>query len=138
TDALRHTEVAWSTQERAPRVQRLPSPALGIGRYELDVRLADMFVAAGGELQVRSRFTAPDDAPGRVFATGRRRAADPRWIGLKVHVRGLALVRDLEMHLGRQCYVGLSRLARAEVNVCGLFARRPLRAAGPSLLLEYL
>src|SRR5206468_1938623 len=31
---------------------------------------------------------------------------------------------DLEMHLARDSYVGLCRLANDEVNVCGLFRRR--------------
>jgi flavin-dependent dehydrogenase len=41
------------------------------------------------------------------------------------------------MHLGRECYVGLARLA-GSVNVCGLFRRRALAAPGPALLVEYL
>ncbi|MGH7945981.1 MAG: NAD(P)/FAD-dependent oxidoreductase [Opitutaceae bacterium] len=137
-DALRHAEVAWTIGEAEPHIQRLPAPALGLSRHELDARLARVFVSLGGELIIRSRITDTASPAGRVFASGRRRSADGRWIGLKVHVRGLSLIRDLEMHLGRQCYVGLTRIGNDAVNVCGLFARRPIRGRDVSLLLDYL
>jgi menaquinone-9 beta-reductase len=137
-DALHHEEVAWSIAGAAPRVQRLPAPALGISRYELDARLAREFAARGGELHVRSRCVERANHQGRVFATGRRRAADPRWIGLKLHARDLPLTRDLEMHLGEHSYVGLSRIEGDSVNVCGLFRRRALARRGPQLLFDYL
>jgi flavin-dependent dehydrogenase len=137
-DALRHEEVAWSIESGPPHIQRLPSPALALSRHVLDARLAQMIVAAGGELLIRSRITECGNAPGRVVATGRRRAADARWIGLKVHVSQLDLTRDLEMHLGGDCYVGMSRLQAGTVNLCGLFRRRPLQGQGADLLLAYL
>jgi flavin-dependent dehydrogenase len=136
--ALHHAEVAWAIGENALQVQRLPTPALGLSRHTLDERLATLFTALGGELHTRSRMTHVDDASGRVFATGRRRAADARWLGLKVHLRGISLVRDLEMHLGRGCYVGLTRIGDDAVNVCGLFQRAPLRDQGVPLLVAYL
>jgi hypothetical protein len=83
------------------------------------------------------RHPDPGDQPGRVVATGRRRAARPNWIGLKAHFSNLTVVRDLEMHLGDQCYVGLARVAEG-INVCGLFRRRPLTGHGVELLLRYL
>jgi hypothetical protein len=58
-----------------------------------------------------------------VFATGRRRAR-PEWIGLKLHVAGLPLAADLELHLGDRAYVGLARVDPTRVNVCGLFRQR--------------
>ena len=137
-DALQHHEVAWSIGEKPPRIQRLPSPALGLSRHVLDARLAHRFVAVGGELHTRSRITEFANLPGRVFATGRRRATEARWIGLKVHVRELALVRELEMHLGEQSYIGLSRIDHGAVNVCGLFRRRAISGRGPGLLIEYV
>lgn len=136
--ALRHEEVAWSIDETILRIQRLPSPALGLSRHTLDARLARAFADAGGSLHTRSRVTEIGKLPGRVLATGRRRAADARWIGLKMHVRGLALTRDLEMHLGAEAYVGLARVEDGAVNVCGLFRRRALRATGSALLQAYL
>jgi hypothetical protein len=42
-----------------------------------------------------------------VLATGRARRESP-WLGLKFHVHGLTLTRDLELHLGNEGYVGLA------------------------------
>jgi hypothetical protein len=72
-----------------------------------------------------------------VFATGRRRG-QPAWLGLKLHAADLPLTRELELHLGDQAYVGLSRIEGGQVNICGLFRRRALCAKGPGLLLGYL
>jgi hypothetical protein len=140
-DALHHQEVAWfipSISGEAPaRFQSLPSPALGLSRHVLDARLAAAFTAAGGTLKTNTRLASPAPAPGRVFATGRRRSRSP-WLGLKIHALALSLTRDLELHLGDQAYVGLSRVENDRVNICGLFRRRELCAKGPSLLLGYL
>jgi 2-polyprenyl-6-methoxyphenol hydroxylase-like FAD-dependent oxidoreductase len=46
-----------------------------------------------------------------------------RWFGLKVHARNVPLTADLEMHLSPGGYVGMSRLADGEANICGLFRR---------------
>lgn len=135
--ALRHREVAWFINEAPARVQRLPSPALGLSRYTLDQRLASAFVAAGGDLRTSTRVTDLAARPGRVFATGRRPGRS-NWLGLKLHVRGLALERDLELHLGGECYVGLARIEDGAVNVCGLFRRRAVGARGQALLSAYL
>lgn len=135
--ALQHEEVAWSIGGRPARIQRLPAPALALSRHALDARLARRFEAAGGVLHTQSRITDHVNRPGRVFSTGRRRAAEPRWLGLKVHVRTLSLIRDLEMHVGGQGYVGLSRIAEG-INVCGLFRRRPIAGRGAALLIDYV
>lgn len=135
--ALRHEEVAWSIAGVTSRIQRLPAAALGLSRFALDARLARMFVAAGGELLTRSRITDTANRPGRILATGRRRAREPRWIGLKIHVRDLPVRRDLEMHLGTHAYVGLSRVEDGSVNVCGFFRRRAVAAQHADLLLGY-
>lgn len=136
-DALHHREVAWTIGDGKPRVQRLREPALGLSRHTLDARLADLFVASGGRLQRRSRVEVSSDRPGVVIATGRRRAAQPVWIGLKAHFSALPLTRELEMHSGDQGYLGLARVAEG-VNVCGLFRRRPLARRGSGLLLAYV
>lgn len=136
-DALRHREVAWFHAGRLARVQRLPTPALGLSRHALDDRLARAFIAAGGELRVRTRVVDLASRPGRVFANGRRRGR-PAWVGLKVHVRGLELTRELELHLGTDAYVGISRIEDDAMNVCGLFRRRALAKPGAELLLAYL
>ncbi len=140
-DALQHREVAWfggSDKLTTPaRIQRLPSPALGLSRHALDARLALAFTEAGGELRANTRHADPTAAAGRVFATGRRRSRAP-WLGLKLHARGLTLTRDLELHLGNQAYVGLAHVEDGSVNVCGLFRRRELCAKGVDLILGYL
>lgn len=139
-DALPHRAVAWHLADGEPQLQDLPAPALGLSRYVLDLRLAENFIRLGGELRTHTRTTDLADAAGRVFANGRRRAASPAaaWLGLKVHVRALPLARDLEMHLGEDAYVGLTRVSADTVNLCGLFRRRPLTAPPPELLLAYL
>jgi len=140
-DALRHHEVAWFTHspahEHPASVQTLPTPALGLSRYAWDARLAAAFTAAGGSLHTKTRCPDPTSAAGRVFATGRRRHS-AGWLGLKIHVRGIALARDLELHLGDHAYVGLARVEDGAVNVCGLFRRRELCAKGAGLLSGYL
>jgi 2-polyprenyl-6-methoxyphenol hydroxylase-like FAD-dependent oxidoreductase len=136
--ALKHAEVAWTIGEAEPQIQRLPAPALGVSRLVLDARLAQMFTGLGGDLFTRSRVADIATTPGRVVASGRRRASNGKWIGLKIHVRGLPLIRDLEMHLGRGCYVGLTRVEDDAVNACGLFRRQAIRDHGVPLLLAYL
>ncbi len=136
--ALRHHEVAWCFGEGPPQIKRLPSPALGISRHTLDARLADLFVSSGGVLHSDTRITETPSRAGWVSASGRRRAAEPRWIGLKLHVRHLPLRRELEMHPGIDAYVGLAKVEDDTVNVCGLFQRRTSTGRGPELLDYYL
>jgi flavin-dependent dehydrogenase len=137
--ALHHREVAWFLDDRVrpARIQHLPAPALGLSRHALDARLADAFVAEGGVLRTQTRVTDLAPRAGRVLASGRRRARSP-WLGLKIHVRGLTIARDLELHLGENAYVGLARIETDEVNVCGLFHRRAIASQGADLLLDYL
>jgi menaquinone-9 beta-reductase len=135
--ALRHREVAWFIDGESPRIQRLPSPALGLSRHVLDARLAGAFVSAGGDLHTKSRVTDLTSVPGRVFATGRNRTQST-WLGLKVHAQNIPLARDLELHLGSEAYVGLAPVENNIVNVCGLFRRRAVAARGPELLIAYL
>lgn len=134
--ALPHRRVAWFRQGREFCHHELPEVAWALSRYDLDARLADAFVGAGGELRQERAETGP--RAGRVNAAGRRRARTS-WVGLKQHVRGLALACGLEMHLGREAYVGLCELPDGAVNVCGLFRRRPLLAdRGGGALGAYL
>ncbi|MBL9213810.1 MAG: hypothetical protein JNL92_25335 [Opitutaceae bacterium] len=134
--ALPHVDVAWSVGSGPPRHQTLPRPALALSRHVLDTRLANAFTAAGGDLRTGSRQDAAPRA-GRVIATGRPRAGDPVWLGLKAHWSHLRLERPLEMHVGDQAYVGLAQVSEG-VNVCGLFRRRPLAGRGAALLVDYV
>ena len=137
TDALLHRQVAWFHREQLICEQRLPAPALGLSRYALDARLANAFTAAGGELRRSTRAHDTTPAPGRVLAHGRIRSDSP-WLGLKLHVHGLHLTQDLELHLGQDAYVGLAKVETGAVNLCGLFRRRSLSAPGPDLVTAYL
>lgn len=125
-DALRPArsaqDVAWHEPGQPAMRHRLPEAALCLSRYHLDAALAGAFVEAGGELKTNHR-AEPSPRPGRVLACGRRAASHSRWMGLKQHFRGLELTDDLELHLGRDCYVGLTRVENEVVNVCGLFPR---------------
>ena len=122
-DARRHRSVAWFDRTSFVRAQTLPAPALGLSRHVLDARLAAAFVAAGGDLRTKSRVDCVAAPPGRVFTSGRRRDG-AGLLGLKVHVRGLALAQDLEFHLGAGAYVGLASVENGVVNFCGLFRHR--------------
>lgn len=136
-DARPHQRVAWFRDGREFRSQELPETAWALSRYELDARLAETFVSAGGKLYTHQRAEA-GPRPGCVNTAGRRRARTS-WVGLKQHVRGMPLASGLEMHLGHEAYVGLCALPDGQVNVCGLFRRRPLlsdRAEGA--LVAYL
>ncbi len=137
-DALSHQRVAWFHRDRPPQLHALPSPALAISRFALDVRLAETFTALGGDLRTRSRVDPPKASEGIVFATGRRRQITSAWIGLKLHAHDLPIAHDLEMHLGENCYAGLTRIEGGAVNVCGLFRRGLASGTGASLLLGCL
>ncbi len=136
-DASSNQTVGWFVHGRVVRTHRLPAPATSLSRFALDARLAEAFAAAGGNLVPNTRVPLATDAPGRVFATGRRRSPS-RWLGLKIHARGLRLDQDLELHLGDNAYVGVTRIEQQRVNLCGLFRRRELAGKAPGLLLAYL
>ncbi|MEO6995261.1 MAG: NAD(P)-binding protein [Lacunisphaera sp.] len=137
SDALSHDEMAWFNGSDAPRFHHLPSPALGLSRFALDARLAAAFTSAGGNLKTGTRITDFAPRTGRIVATGRRPGKSP-WLGLKIHVHGLSLLRPLEFHLGDHAYVGLAQVEEGAVNVCGLFKRRRLSAHGADLIGAYL
>lgn len=133
--ARRQEGTVWYHGERQVLVARLPERAWGISRWVLDQALREKFQAAGGLLIEHSRRPA-DDRMGQVWSAGRVPARGP-WIGLKYHVHGLELAEDLEVHLGRNGYVGLAQVEAGKVNVCGLFRQdRSLR--GADLLGSYL
>lgn len=121
------TDCAFFTPDRLLFHRPLPSAAISVSRFHLDAALAERFRSLGGELREGARCREQNFGEGVVSAMGRR--AQPvehgwRWFGLKIHARGVALEADLEMHLARDSYAGLCRLADGEVNVCGLFRRR--------------
>lgn len=117
--AIRASGVSWCEDGAADIEHRLPQPALCLSRLHLDQSMAEEYLALGGELRTNSRV-APSDAPGWINATGRRPDSASSWVGIKQHFRGLALRNDLEVHLGRGGYVGLTQVEDGRVNVCGL------------------
>ena len=134
-----HRSVTWFRHERMIGQQTLPLPARAISRFVLDARLADLFVAGGGKLATRSRVARPAGRAGWVETDGRSRVNAAPWIGLKFHVRNLAMTGDLELHLGDGAYVGISSVEDGWINVCGLFQRRSdLRFDRDDALLTYL
>jgi len=114
--------VTWFEPGHRPLRHSLPEPALCLSRFHLDAAMAQSFLHAGGELHTQTR-TTPEPQAGRILACGRRPDSASPWIGLKQHFRGLPLHNDLELHLGRRAYVGLTRVEDDIVNVCGLFPR---------------
>ena len=138
-DAVPNQSVAWFRQGELIRRHRLPAPALSLARHTLDARLANAFVDAGGTLKTHTRVDLSDTSrEGRIFTCGRARARSD-WLGLKLHLRHLPLVSELEFHLGHAAYVGLCRLPGDAVNVCGLFRRQSeATGRGAALFLSYL
>ncbi len=116
-------QTSWFYRDREVMQRRLPEPAIGISRRRLDARLASEFRRLGGNLCEGLR-AVPGGNAGEVIACGRRRARGP-WVGLKVHLEGMELAADLEMHLGRDCYLGLAQIEGGVVNACGLFRGVP-------------
>lgn len=137
-DARRHHSLAWIEGGRTLHGDRLPEPALGISRWTLDERMQARVEQRGGLVQTGVRAIR-EPGEGRVWAAGRRPSPRSRWIGLKVHLRGLPMSADLELHLGRNGYVGLCGIEDGWVNVCGLFRLdRSLAAPREEMLPAYL
>ncbi|MGJ3241540.1 MAG: NAD(P)/FAD-dependent oxidoreductase [Opitutales bacterium] len=138
-DSRRHMSTAWFDQDgQQTYAGTLPRSAYGISRYQLDRRLAGRFEALGGTLETGRTWTGDFSRAGVVQAAGRPSHRSP-WLGLKLHARGLTTRADLEIHLGRDAYMGISPVEGDRVNVCGLFLKRMrLRGRREQLLLNYL
>jgi hypothetical protein len=118
--------------------RELPQPALCISRFTLDHALSHTLRELGGELREGERWRERNFGEGVVCATGRRAYPTDngwRWFGLKVHARGVSLEADLEMHFGRDFYVGLCRLEMTR-SMCADFssARETRRPAASRLI----
>ena len=116
--ALCHRNMSWWIGNDLVMSEGLPQTAYGLSRFFMDRQLAKMFVEAGGEL-VQGQRMELDDAPGRVWAIGKRKRRG-KWIGLKVHVLGVAM-DGLEMHVGKRGYLGVCGVEESRANCCGLF-----------------
>jgi menaquinone-9 beta-reductase len=124
-DAVEARTTVFFSENSSSSVRQLPSPALCLSRFVMDKLLADEFKKLGGDLQTNARRQS--DFPERVVrASGRQLHPVEngwRWFGLKAHARNVFPIADLEMHIFRNGYVGICKLAGGEVNVCGLFRR---------------
>jgi menaquinone-9 beta-reductase len=128
--AARNRTCAWFLDSMHPfHATELPNPVLGISRYLLDQRLAESFIAEGGELSTGDRANA-EPGEGKIIACGRPAGGPPKWVGLKAHLRDEPLAADLEVHLGRGGYIGLARIESNLVNACGLFPATAVRSIG--------
>jgi len=108
----------------------IPGSAYGISRDYLDHALAGRFEACGGTLLTGSRQAADTLAPtATVWAAGRTMRKEGPWVGLKCHLEDFQMHADLEVHLGDNAYIGLSRVEDGRVNCCGLFRMRPGEAS---------
>ena len=119
------SSIFFSGNLKSP-LRALPSPVLCLSRFVMDELLADEFQRLGGELRTGARWQN-DFSDGTVRASGRQlRPVENgwRWFGLKTHARNVSPAADLEMHVFKNGYVGICKLAGGEVNVCGLFKRR--------------
>ena len=121
SDALTHKTTGWFRNGISIGEFALPTPALGISRHLLDMRMADQIRQHGGDLQ-EGRRIKPAYNEGTIVATGRQ-PKKSGMIGLKGHWSEFPLKNDLEIHLGRYSYVGISGVEDGYVNVCGLFRR---------------
>jgi flavin-dependent dehydrogenase len=137
-DACHHRKTAWFLHNRQVREDVLPEPVIGISRFALDDRLANEFVRLGGKLHTHHRVRDASGAEGQVWAAGRQ-LTKSSWIGIKLHSLDYSLESDLEVHLGKYGYAGASSVENGQINICGLFRRRPdIREKKQALLLAYL
>ena len=119
-DALSHRTSIWFRKGRPIREYTLPEPALGISRFALDAGMAGLLRQRGGLLEEGQRFRGK--APAGTLLTCGRKPHREGYTGLKAHFGDLRTKADLELHLGRHAYVGISRVENNDVNVCGLFS----------------
>jgi flavin-dependent dehydrogenase len=142
-EALSLRSLSWYSGDELVLRKTLPRKAWGISRWHLDKALADLFEGLGGKLQTGRRIVRDKtEAEGTAWAAGRTPASGAGrlcWIGLKVHLEGMSLPEDLELHMGRRGYAGLSRIEDGKLNLCGLFQHiRGVEGKGGTLLRQYL
>ena len=111
---------------------RLPQPAYGLSRYELD-RLLLQHAASAGAQVVRENWTA-DAAADReatvIVSTGRKAIAPAgnRLFGFKAHFHGGPVNDVVELYFFENCYIGVSAIEGGTTNICGLAPEQLLRS----------
>jgi flavin-dependent dehydrogenase len=119
---MARTSMFFSHNKKQAQME-LPSPALCISRHFADNYLAGEFVRLGGKLITGNRWNN-GYGEGIVRTTGRRpNPIENGWrlFGLKIHAGNVDLKADLEMHFIPSGYVGICRIEKNLVNICGLF-----------------
>jgi hypothetical protein len=117
---------------------RLPEPAYGLSRYQLDLLLLQHATDAGAQV-IRDHWSTAAGDPAVIHAAGRRSIAPAgnRLFGFKAHFSGP--VNDaVELYFFQNCYVGVSAIENSDTNVCGLAPESTLRSFGfhPSDFLQ--
>ncbi|MCH8474667.1 MAG: hypothetical protein LAT55_05500 [Opitutales bacterium] len=143
--------VSWFKGETCVSTHTLPQGVPCQSRYVLDLELARRLTEAGGILRTGERIDPRKPAQEGTIRSLGKASGKSSLLGLKAHFSNLSLQADLEMHLGDQAYVGLSRVEEGFVNGCGLFTQKRglqakkdgwlpayLRASGLELLAERL
>lgn len=125
-NAMPARDCTWFSTAKPLFHNQLPKKSWSISRFDLDHALAERFETLGGRLQTGNRVVDLAAEKGVVLTTGRQRQRSSL-VGLKMHVRGLKLVADLEMHITSSGYVGLNQISPDQVNICGLFDKADIR-----------
>ncbi|MEO0508588.1 MAG: FAD-dependent monooxygenase [Verrucomicrobiota bacterium] len=129
--------MVWFIKDRVVLEECLPKPALGISRYTLDQRLAELAKHLGADVH-QGKAYREKDAQGTVWASGKSLDRKSVWVGLSAHFEDIGVDR-LEMHCGSTGYLGLSPIENGRVNVTGLFRKQPrIKARGVDLMYAYL
>ena len=139
-DAESLVSTGWYDSAGMILESNLPRSAMGISRYRLDHRMAQKLKGLGGIVEEGVRYRPKiEERTSVVVASGRPVNKESDWMGLKAHFTSLAIFHDLEMHLGKGGYLGMSSIENGRVNVCGLFRRRAdLKVSRDTALEEYV
>ena len=119
TDAVQHHNTCFFSKGKSVRTYTLPGTVLGISRHALDFRMAQLVRERGGLVREGVRSDLGDDEG--IIHTGGRMPQPGGYCGMKGHWGNLETLADLELHMGQNAYVGLSKVENGDVNVCGLF-----------------
>lgn len=130
-ETLAHRQVGWWIGERKILQFELSRPVPAVSRPVLERSLRKTLEKLGVPVTKRHISGSEDGEfpEGVVRATGHRLQMKSRWFGFKIHVRTFPLEDDLEMHVGRGGYVGLTPVGQGVVNISGLF-HGPLSGEG--------
>jgi flavin-dependent dehydrogenase len=142
-EAIMNQTTVWFCGKKPVLEARLPQSAPSLSRHKMDAGLAALFRKQGGDLHTGKRVSLSPlidkKGEGWIFTCGRKPQTDSPLIGLKCHLHNFPMSADLEMHLGKGGYVGITKVENNTRNLCGLFRRQPSKGLKDSeLILQYL